>query len=48
MAKYVFMTDMLLGRLELLTILVLLHPEFWQPYLLRRRRDGLQYSDIGS
>lgn len=47
-AKYVFMTDMLLGRLELLTILVLLHPEFWQPYLLRRRRDGLQYSHIGS
>lgn len=36
-AKAVLTADMLLGRLELFTILVLFHPEFWQPYLLRRR-----------
>lgn len=34
-AKTVFIMDMLLGRLELFTILVLLHPEFWQPYMKR-------------
>ena len=36
LAKLVFMADMLLGRLELFTFLVLLHPEFWQPYLSGR------------
>lgn len=35
-AKFIFIIDMLLGRLELFTLLVLLHPEFWQPYLARR------------
>lgn len=37
-AKLVLIVDMLLGRLELFTILVLLHPEFWQPYMMRRVR----------
>lgn len=32
-AKFILTADMLLGRLELFTILVLFHPEFWQPYL---------------
>ncbi|MDR7868415.1 MAG: TrkH family potassium uptake protein [Sporomusaceae bacterium] len=32
-AKLVLIADMLLGRLELFTILVLFHPEFWQPYV---------------
>ncbi len=32
-AKVVLTADMLLGRLELFTLLVLLHPEFWQPYV---------------
>jgi len=36
-AKAVLIIDMLLGRLELFTILVLLHPEFWQPYMTRKR-----------
>ncbi len=36
-AKAVLAADMLLGRLELFTVLVLFHPEFWQPYLHRRR-----------
>ena len=35
-AKVVFIIDMLLGRLELFTILVLFHPEFWQPYMIRK------------
>lgn len=35
LAKIVLTLDMLLGRLELFTLLVLLHPEFWQPYLTR-------------
>lgn len=35
-AKAVLTFDMLLGRLELFTLLVLLHPEFWQPYFIRR------------
>lgn len=35
-AKLVFIIDMLLGRLELFTVLVLLHPEFWQPYMSRK------------
>ncbi|MDT8903517.1 TrkH family potassium uptake protein [Anaeroselena agilis] len=37
LAKAVLTVDMLLGRLELFTVLVLFHPEFWQPYMLRRR-----------
>jgi len=36
-AKTVLIIDMLLGRLELFTMLVLLHPEFWQPYMTRKR-----------
>ena len=40
-AKFVFMANMLLGRLELLTLLVLIHPEFWQPYLIRRQRERI-------
>ena len=39
-AKAVLIVDMLLGRLELFTILVLLHPEFWQPYMTRRMKPG--------
>jgi len=35
-AKAVFIVDMLLGRLELFTVLVLFHPEFWQPYMTRK------------
>jgi trk system potassium uptake protein TrkH len=35
-AKAVLTADMLLGRLELFTLLVLFHPEFWQPYGVRR------------
>lgn len=35
-AKFVFILDMLLGRLELFTLLVMLHPEFWQPYVARK------------
>jgi potassium uptake protein, TrkH family len=35
-AKMVLTVDMLLGRLELFTLLVLFHPEFWQPYVIRR------------
>ncbi|MGL5512869.1 MAG: potassium transporter TrkG, partial [Sporomusa sp.] len=35
-AKFIFIVNMLLGRLELFTLLVLLHPEFWQPYMTRR------------
>jgi trk system potassium uptake protein TrkH len=36
-AKAVLTADMLLGRLELFTLLVLFHPEFWQPYLTGRK-----------
>lgn len=32
-AKAVFVIDMLLGRLELFTLLVMLHPGFWRPFL---------------
>ncbi len=32
-AKGVFVIDMLLGRLELFTLLVMLHPGFWRPFL---------------
>ena len=35
-AKFIFIVDMLLVRLELFTLLVLLHPEFWQPYFTKR------------
>jgi len=35
-AKFICIVNMLLGRLELFTLLVLLHPEFWQPYMTRR------------
>jgi len=37
LAKIVLIADMLLGRLELITILVLFHPDFWQPYIDRRK-----------
>ena len=33
LAKGVFVIDMLLGRLELFTLLVMLHPGFWRPFL---------------
>jgi trk system potassium uptake protein TrkH len=36
--KAVLTFDMLLGRLEIFTILVLFHPEFWQPYLIHSRK----------
>ena len=35
-AKFVFVLDMLLGRLELVTLLVLFHPGFWQKHAGRR------------
>lgn len=35
-AKYVCVIDMLLGRLELFTLLVLLHPKFWEGYFTPR------------
>lgn len=38
MAKIICVIDMLLGRLELFTLLVLLHPDFWQGYFLKRRK----------
>lgn len=37
-AKIVLTFDMLLGRLELFTLLILFHPEFWQPYFIRTSR----------
>lgn len=37
-AKVICIVDMLLGRLELFTLLVLLHPDFWQGYFLKRRK----------
>lgn len=40
-AKIVLIIDMLLGRLELFTVLVLLHPEFWQPYMARRKSRNI-------
>lgn len=39
-AKIVCLIDMLLGRLELFTILVLLHPDFWQGYFVKRRKKS--------
>lgn len=40
-AKAVLTADMLLGRLELFTLLVLFHPEFWRPYAARRGSSRL-------
>lgn len=37
-AKVVFIVDMLLGRLELLTLLVMLHPGFWSNFLRKDKR----------
>ena len=34
-AKCVAIADMLLGRLELFTILVMLHPQFWEGYFIK-------------
>lgn len=39
-AKVVCLIDMLLGRLELFTLLVLLHPDFWQGYFVKRRKKS--------
>ena len=36
-AKCVAMVDMLLGRLELFTILVMLHPQFWEGYFIKKQ-----------
>ena len=35
LAKVVCIIDMLLGRLELFTLLVLLHPGFWRGYFAK-------------
>lgn len=35
-AKSIAIIDMLLGRLELFTILVMLHPQFWQGYFIKK------------
>ncbi len=35
MAKLIATADMILGRLELFTILVMLHPQFWQGYFIK-------------
>ena len=35
-AKCVAIADMLLGRLELFTILVMLHPQFWEGYFIKK------------
>jgi len=32
----VAIVDMLLGRLELFTILVMLHPQFWEGYFIKK------------
>lgn len=45
-AKYVCVLDMLLGRLELFTLLVLLHPGFWQGYFVKRRKQT--YTIVGN
>jgi trk system potassium uptake protein TrkH len=37
LAKAVLTLDMLFGRLELFTLLVLFHPEFWQPYFVKKK-----------
>ena len=36
-AKCVAIADMLLGRLELFTILVMLHPQFWEGYFIKKQ-----------
>lgn len=41
-AKYVLIVDMILGRLEILTVLVLLHPEFWDAYFVKKKVRRLQ------
>ncbi len=35
-AKLIASVDMLLGRLELFTILVMLHPQFWEGYFIKK------------
>ncbi|ACZ24502.1 cation transporter [Veillonella parvula DSM 2008] len=35
-AKCIAIVDMLLGRLELFTILVMLHPQFWEGYFIKK------------
>lgn len=35
-AKCIAIIDMLLGRLELFTILVMLHPQFWEGYFIKK------------
>lgn len=35
-AKVIAIIDMLLGRLELFTILVMLHPQFWEGYFIKK------------
>ncbi len=36
-AKCIAIVDMLLGRLELFTILVMLHPQFWEGYFIKKQ-----------
>lgn len=39
-AKWICVVDMLLGRLELFTLLVLLHPGFWRGYFVKRHKQS--------
>lgn len=41
-AKFIGIVDMLLGRLELFTFFVLLHPKFWEGYFNRTRTKRYQ------
>ena len=36
-AKCIAIVDMILGRLELFTILVMLHPQFWEGYFIKKQ-----------
>lgn len=40
-AKSVCIIDMLLGRLELFTLLVLLHPQFWEGYFVKQNQGRM-------
>lgn len=46
-AKVVCIMDMLLGRLEIFTLLVLLHPGFWQGYFTKSNNRRVQRSSLG-
>lgn len=47
-AQVVAVLDMLLGRLELFTILVMLHPQFWEGYFIRRPKQTKRYEILWS